>query len=77
MLIYSLQKTTPPILPSLQSPGPWHRNMEWYKEKGFVHGESEGYDVMVDGWNLKYICPESLLISENTSTLGKSLVIDI
>lgn len=72
MLIYALQKTTPPVLPSLQSPGPWPRNMEWYGRRGF-HVTEEMRGVKVEGWNGDFLNPALLLASENNMSLSKKL----
>ena len=71
MLIYSLQRANPPVLPSLQSPGPWPRNMEWYEKKGFVFSGVREVPVLdVEGWNVGFIDPGSLLQSTNKASIG-------
>ena len=72
MVIYALQKTTPPVLPSLQSPGPWPRNMEWYGRRGF-HVTEEMRAVKVEGWDGEFLNPSLLLTSENNMSLSKKL----
>ena len=67
MLIAALQSTSPAVLPSLQSPAPWPKNMEWY----LTHSEEMSSPLMIDGWNARYCEPGSLKPSENTDTLSE------
>lgn len=71
MLIYALQNTTPPVLPCLQSPGSWPLNMAWYGERGFVPRKEEA--MFIDGWKVDVVDSNSLLPSNNTSSLGTSI----
>ena len=68
MLIYALQKTSPPVLPCLQDPRGWPLNMEWYGGTGFMLRKQEA--LYIDGWNADFVNPNSLLPSKNTSSIG-------
>ena len=71
LLVYSLQRMDPPILPSLQSPGPWSVNMSWYSEQE-INAKSTGMsDLIIDGWRAGFIDPRSLMPSSNAASLGK------
>ena len=61
----------PPILPSLQSPGPWNVNMSWYSERE-IDAKSMGVsDLVIDGWRAGFLDPHSLMPSLNTASLGR------
>lgn len=67
MVIYSLQRTTPPVLPCLQDIGAWPRNMEWFKLSSISNKDS----VTIGPWLFKFEPIGALLPSTNTATVGK------
>lgn len=72
MVIYSLQRTTPPVLPCLQNVGAWPRNMEWFK----VHPVRDRKSHVTDGpWSCDFEPVGSLLPCSNTSTVGMCLCV--
>lgn len=74
MLIYSLQRTSPPVLPCLQNPGVWPRNMDWYKGKSFQF-ENEVPTELTAPWDIKFVPPQSLSPSTNTESPGMAISI--
>ena len=68
MLIYSLQRCQPPVLPCLQSPGSWPKNMAWYGKHGFASSLKTSF--IIGPWKCDFVPPESLLPSTNTQTPG-------
>jgi speckle targeted PIP5K1A-regulated poly(A) polymerase len=72
MLIYAMQRSTPPVLPSLQSPSFWPLNMEWIGKRGFTTATNSN-DITVDGWMLQYNNPSSFMPSKNCMTLSQLL----
>lgn len=71
MLISALQSTSPPVLPCLQNPIGWPRNMEWYERQGFSDHSVELAPVMANGWNVQFCNSSALKPSKNTASLGK------
>lgn len=74
LLIYALQHATPPVLPCLQNPGAWPRNMDWFATRGFTaaaDGVSQGR-VSPGGWNCGFTPPGSLVPSCNTASAGEA-----
>ncbi|XP_019863494.1 PREDICTED: speckle targeted PIP5K1A-regulated poly(A) polymerase-like, partial [Amphimedon queenslandica] len=69
MLIYALQKTSPPVLPCFQDPKTWPLNMEWYGGAGFMLRKHEA--EYIDGWKVDFVNPNSLLPSKNTSSIAE------
>ena len=73
LLIYALQHATPPVLPCLQNPRGWPRNMDWFATRGFTaaaDGVSQGR-VSPGGWNCEFTPPGSLVPSCNTASAGE------
>ena len=70
MLIYSLQRCSPPVLPCLQSPGTWPKNMEWFSKHGFQRQQQKYPQLTVGPWLCDFVPPDSLLPSTNTQTPG-------
>lgn len=76
LLIYALQHTTPPVLPCLQNPEVWPRNMEWFAARGFAaiaEGVGQGR-ITPGGWKCEFTAPSSLMPSKNTASLGETLL---
>ncbi|XP_019853366.1 PREDICTED: speckle targeted PIP5K1A-regulated poly(A) polymerase-like [Amphimedon queenslandica] len=69
MLIYALQKTSPPVLPCFQDPRTWPLNMEWYGRAGFMLRKHEA--EYIDGWKVDFVNPNSLLPSKNSSSIAE------
>ena len=73
MVLYFLQSTTSPVIPSLQEPG------EWLSLKSSAIGsvpvkddQSQFAESVIDGWNCTYLSDvRHLLPSKNVKTLGK------
>ena len=72
MLIYALQHATPPVLPCLQNPGSWPKNMEWFATHGFTM-TARSTPLIVDGWRCDFDPPGYLLPNQNTATASKSI----
>ena len=75
MLIYSLQRCTPPVLPCLQSPGTWPKNMDdRFSKDGFRQQQKQQLQqypqLTVGPWSCDFVPPDSLLPSTNTQTPG-------
>lgn len=71
MLIYALQRCSPPVLPCLQNPGAWPKNMSWFAEKGFsVSSKRKEESIVVGRWRCEFTPPQSLLPSANTESPG-------
>ena len=72
MFIYCLQHCTPPVLPCLQSPGMWPKNMDWFSKHGFQQQQQQQQrpQLTVGPWLCDFVPPESLLPSTNTQTPG-------
>ena len=74
MLIYSLQHCTPPVLPCLQSPGAWPKNMDRFSKDGFLQQQKQllqQYPQLTVGpWLCDFVPPDSLQPSTNTQTPG-------
>ncbi|CAI7989026.1 Speckle targeted PIP5K1A-regulated poly(A) polymerase, partial [Geodia barretti] len=70
MLIHCLQHTTPPVLPCLQEPGVWPRNMAWIGSRGLSVEKS----ISLGGWDCSFTDPRSLLPSSNTATPARLLL---
>ena len=71
MVIYSLQRCSPPVLPCLQDPGAWPRNMQWCGETV----ENEVDQQITVPWNTSFTTPGSLLPSTNTESIGNQSII--
>lgn len=69
MVIYFLQCCSSPVLPSLQQPGQWPRNMEWYKEGG-EGVENQVERKLVAPWDVTFLSPHSFSPSANSDTTG-------
>lgn len=69
MLIYCLQRIQPPILPCLQNPGSWPKNMAWFSKVGFS-SVAQHPPLIVAPWNCDFVPPDSLLPSTNTQSPG-------
>ena len=71
MLIYCLQCCTPPVLPCLQNPGTWPKNMDWFSKHGFQQQQQQQrLQLTVGPWSCDFVPPDSLLPSTNTQTPG-------
>ena len=68
MLIYCLQRCTPPVLPCLQDEGTWPKNMDWFSKHGFQHQQRP--KLSVGPWSCDFVPPDSLLPSTNAQTPG-------
>ena len=74
MLIYCLQRCSPPVLPCLQSPGTWPKNMDWFSKHGFRQQQwQQRLQLTVGPWSCDFVPPDSLLPSTNTQTPGISV----
>ena len=71
LLIYALQRSQPPVLPCLQNPGSWPKNMAWFTKHGFASSLPPSFAV--GPWNCDFVPPESLLPSTNTQSAGKHI----
>ena len=73
MAIYALQHATPPVLPCLQDPRGWPKNMEWFGTQGFS-GAAHNIEhsvVEVGGWSCAFTPPGSLQPSQNSASVGE------
>lgn len=70
LLIYALQRASVPVLPCLQVPSSWARNMEWFTAQGFAGAVNSTAPVVVGGWRCDFTPPASLLPSNNNSSVG-------
>lgn len=69
MVIYFLQRCSPPVLPCLQEPQRWPRNPVWYREKLF-HNQVPLELKWTAPWRVGFTAPGSLLPSSNRDSAG-------
>ena len=77
MLIYFLQRTSPPVVPNLQNVGTWPRNMEWIGHQGVLcKGNLDVADMILDGWKYKMVDNKSLAQSSNKLSSSQLIAIN-
>ncbi len=70
MVIYSLQRCSPPVLPCLQDPVDWPRNMEYFQTIGRQEFNDRDNPWRDTPWNCGFTSPQSLLPSTNKESTG-------
>ena len=71
MVIYSLQRCSPAVLPCLQDPASWPKNMEWYNNMGGGQAFDDRENPLSGSpWRCGFTSPKSLLPSTNKERTG-------
>lgn len=73
MVVYFLQRCSPPVLPCLQSPGEWARNMQWFGQKTWKDETlNNQLDIeLVAPWDVSFTPPNAFHPSINSESTGK------
>lgn len=69
MVIYFLQRCSPPVLPCLQEPQRWPRDPQWYRDDRFC-SEIALRPEWTAPWRVNFTAPGSLLPSSNRDSTG-------
>lgn len=73
MMIFALQRSSPPVLPCLQDPGLWPKNMDWYKQQHPSLENDLDYKF-TRPWKVRFTPAQSLKPTKNREGTGESFV---